>query len=193
MAKTFKLDLPLRGTDDPEPSVADPLKKAEKTMGMLPNMYGAMANLPGLLETYSTGYESFRSETGFSSQEQEVILLTISRFHECHYCMAAHSFLADKMSNVPQEVTDAIRTDKPVPDERLEALRSFTRTMVKSRGMPAPEEGNAFLEAGFEASHVLGIILAIATKTISNYTNHLFDTEVDPAFAERAWSPPARD
>jgi len=36
---------------------------------------------------------------------------------------------------------------------------------------------------------VLQIVLAIAVKTISNYTNHLFDTALDAAFQRRAWTP----
>ena len=35
------------------------------------------------------------------------------------------------------------------------------------------------------------ILLAIAVKTISNYTNHLFETPVDAPFKAREWKPPA--
>jgi hypothetical protein len=32
------------------------------------------------------------------------------------------------------------------------------------------------------------VLLAVAVKTISNYTNHLFHTPVDDLFAARAWA-----
>jgi uncharacterized peroxidase-related enzyme len=191
MAEVFQSALPLRTPDDPDPAVSAPLAKAQKAIGMVPNMYAAMANLPVLLEIYSAGYERFRAEAGFSPVEQEVVFLTISRFNECHYCVAAHSFVGDKMSNVPPEVTDAIRNDRPIVDEKLQALRTFTREMTESRGNPTPEQARAFLNAGYEEKHILGIILAIAVKVISNYSNHLFHTEVDPSFADRAWTPPS--
>jgi hypothetical protein len=35
--------------------------------------------------------------------------------------------------------------------------------------------------------HVLEIVLALAVKTLSNYSNHLFHTPLDHAFASRAW------
>ena len=35
---------------------------------------------------------------------------------------------------------------------------------------------------------VLEVILGIAYKTLSNYTNHLVDTPVDEAFAKQAWT-----
>jgi hypothetical protein len=31
------------------------------------------------------------------------------------------------------------------------------------------------------------LILAIAVKTLSNYSNHLFHTALDPAFVSREW------
>ena len=34
---------------------------------------------------------------------------------------------------------------------------------------------------------MLEVILAIAVKTISSYTNHGFDTPLDKVFAGRAW------
>ncbi|MDE2570282.1 MAG: carboxymuconolactone decarboxylase family protein [Sphingomonadales bacterium] len=189
MSKTYKTSLPARTVDDPNTAISDQLKAVQAGMGMVPNMYAGMVNLPALLETYSFGYGKFRAEGGFTSVEQEVVYLTISRFHECHYCMAAHSFVGDMMSKVPTEVTDAIRTDQPIADAKLEALRRFTHTMVESRGNPSHAEAEAFLAAGYSEEHMLAIILAISTKVISNYSNHIQHTELDPAFAGRAWSP----
>lgn len=54
------------------------------------------------------------------------MFLTISHLNGCRYCMSAHSMLADKVSAVPDEVIEAIRNDRPIPDERLAALVDFT-------------------------------------------------------------------
>lgn len=191
MSDTYQIDLPLRTADDPDEAVSAPLKNAGDTMGMVPNMYAGMVNLPALLATYSFGYDKFRKETGFSSVEQEVILLTISRANECHYCVAAHSTLADTMSKVPREVTDAIRNDGEIGDPKLKALAQFTRVMVDTRGNPSAPDAQAFLDAGYADKDILGIVLAISVKVISNYSNHLFHTDVDAAFSAREWSPPA--
>lgn len=188
MSDVFKTSLPLRTTEDPNPAVSAPLKAAQAGMGMVPNMYAAMVNLPALLDTYNHGYGKFRAEAGFTPVEQEVVFLAISRFNGCHYCVAAHSFVGDMMSKVPAEVTDAIRDGSPVPDARLEALRAFTHIMTESRGNPTPAQAGAFLEAGYTEEHILGIVLAISVKVISNYSNHIFHTELDAGFASRAWS-----
>lgn len=189
MSTPYTMTLPPRTAEDSDPAVAAPLKKARENLGFVPNMYAGMANLPALLETYMMGYERFRAECGFSPEEQEVVFLTISRGNGCDYCMAAHSAIADNMSGVPTAVTDALRDGRPLPDEKLEVLRRFTEVMRETRGRPDAAEVNAFLDAGYEERHILGVILALAVKTLSNYANHLFQPEVDDAFRDRLWHP----
>ncbi len=189
MSDVFKTSLPLREKSDPDPAISAPLTQAEAKTGMLPNMYRAMVNLPALLDSYNHSYALFRSESGFTPIEQEVVLLAISRFNGCHYCVAAHSFVADKMSKVPTDVTDAIRDGHPINDPKLEALRKFAHVMTGSRGNPSPQQAKDFLDAGYSEKQILGIILAISAKVISNYSNHIFHTELDPAFAAREWTP----
>lgn len=187
MTSTYTLTLPTKTLEDADPKARAVLEKTKAAMGMIPNMYGNMANSPALLQTYAQGYSLFREDSDFSPVEQEVIFLTISRENECVYCMAAHSFVADKLSNVPTEVTDAIRNDDLIVDDRLAALVEFTRVMFVTRGNPNENDVEAFTQAGYAESHILDIILAIAVKTISNYANHVFDTPVDAAFGQRSW------
>ncbi len=163
------------------------LEDAKQKLGFVPNMYGAMANEPALFEAYGNGYAAFRAECGFNPVEQEVIFLVISRENACEYCMAAHSFVADMMSKVPGDVTDAIRDGRAIGDPKLAALATFTAKMVTSRGRPSDADVASFLSAGFSEKNILGIILAISVKTLSNYTNHIFHTPVDRAFSSRTW------
>lgn len=166
----------------------DLLAQTQAKMGFIPNMYRSMALHPGLFVTYVAGYQQLRSDSGLSPVEQEVIFLAISRSNHCTYCMAAHSFVADAMSKVPPAVTNAIRDGSPIPDPRLAALATFTSLMFESRGRPEASDVATFLTAGYEERHILSIILAIAVKTISNYTNHIADPTVDQPFAGRVWN-----
>ncbi len=165
-------------------SVAAILKNTQSKLGFIPNMYGYMGALPGVLEGYMAAYTSFRNNAGFTPPEQETVFLSVSAVNGCTYCMAAHSMIADKVSKVPAGDLAALRDGTPLPDPRLNALTTFTRTMVKKRGMPDKGEVDTFLAAGFTSQHVLGIVQAIACKTYSNYVNHLAATEVDAAFAD---------
>lgn len=187
MSSEYKLSLAPKTIENAEPRARTALESAQAQLGFVPNMYASMANSPGLLESYLHTYALFRQETGFTPAEQEVIFLTISRENGCHYCVAAHSFIADAMSKVPAAVTEAIREGGEIPDAKLAALSRFTRTMVASRGLPRRKDVETFLAAGYTERHILDIILAIAVKTLSNYSNHLFHTPVDTPFASHAW------
>ncbi|RNF36397.1 carboxymuconolactone decarboxylase family protein [Paracoccus methylarcula] len=163
--------------------VKELLSGAKAKLGFVPNMYGYMANLPGILAGYLGSYQAFREATGFTPAEQETIFLTISRINGCNYCMAAHSMIADKKSGVPADSLTALREGGQLPDARLNAVARFTEAMVDSRGNPGKQAVDDFLAAGYGQQQVLGVVLAIACKTFSNYVNHLAGTPVDEIFA----------
>ncbi len=159
----------------------------QKKIGMIPNMYALMANNPALLEAYGSAYNTFRANSGFTPPEQEVVFLSVAYENNCEYCMAAHSFVGDKMTNVPAEVTDAIRNNTEIEDAKFRALSLFTRVMTSKRGNPSQEDIADFLNAGYTENHILGVIAGIGVKTMSNYFNHVFNTPVDDAFKGRTW------
>jgi uncharacterized peroxidase-related enzyme len=187
MKSEYQLTLaPVELATAPE-SVKSILQEQKNNFGFLPNMYTHMANAPSVLKMYLNGYRLFREESSFSSVEQEVLFLTISRENGCDYCVGAHSMIADKMSGVPAHVTEAIRTGSEIDDPRLKALHDFTVVMLDKRGAPAIDDVAAFLSAGFSERQVLEVIVAIAVKTLSNYTNHLAHTALDEVFAGYRW------
>ena len=164
------------------------LQDTNNTFGSIPNMYGLMANNPALLDAYAHSYHTFRENAGFTSVEQEVIFMSVAYENECDYCMGAHSFVADKMSGVPEEVTNAIRAGEDVPDEKLSALSVFARLVTKNRGRVTEEEITTFLATGYTENQILGVITGVGVKTFSNYFNHVAHTPLDDIFQERAWS-----
>jgi len=176
------------------PTVADAndrarllLESAQAGLGFVPEMYRHMAKAPGLLSTYMHGYKQFRENSSLKPAEQEVIFLTISRENGCGYCMGAHSMLADKVSGVPEDTLKALRESNKIPDARLAVLSRFTQVMFRTRGMPRRDDVQAFLDGGFEENHILQIILALAVKTLSNYSNHINQPDLDEAFAGHQW------
>ena len=118
-----------------------------------------------------------------------MVLLTVSRFHGCDYCMAAHS-MTGRMTGLPDAVVDALREDRPIANAHLQALRDFVFAMLHKRGWVNPDDLAAFEAAGFDERQVLDVILGVGLKTLSNYTNHVAQTPVDGAFAHERWTSP---
>jgi len=191
MTTEYKTRLPLRTLEDAEPRAKIRLEAVKSKAGFIPNLYAAMANEPGVLATYVSGYDAFRNDAGFTRPEQDVVMLAISRENRCAYCVSAHSQVADTVSKVPVEVIDAIRGGTEIPDPKLAALAAFTKAMLDRRGMPTNKNVDEFLAAGFSERQVLSVVLAIAVATLSNYINHIFHTPIDPMFAPRTWEDPS--
>lgn len=187
MSKTARLDLPRLTLDTAEERSKELLEAAKKEIGFIPNMYADMANLPGYLETYLLGYKQFREEAGFTPVEQEIVFMVVSRSNGCDYCVAAHSMLADKIAKMDAAVLEAVRSSTEIPDEKLQALAVFTHAMVESKGYPTQDDLDAFKAAGYTDIHAMGIVLALSVKTLSNYSNHIFNTPVDKTFLAYEW------
>ena len=127
----------------------------------------------------------FLDESNLSPLEQQVVLMTVNHFHECRYCMGAHSKVA-KLQGLDMKVIDAIRDDLPIGDPKLGALHGFTRKMVEQRGIVSQTQLKAIYAVGYSKENVLEIVSAIALKVMSNFTNHLVGTELDSAFEDMA-------
>ena len=70
-------------------------------------------------------------------------ILAISAENDCHYCMAAHSVVG-KMTGVSEADIQSLRNETPIADAKLEALRSFAKTLVAKRGWADESDMEAF-------------------------------------------------
>ena len=73
------------------------------------------------------------------------MFLSIAYENEHNYCIVVHSFVIDNISIVSIEVTNAIRNNDEVSDEKLKALSKFSKQMVAKRGNPSLENIKVFL------------------------------------------------
>lgn len=157
------------------------LNAAKENFGFVPNLLGEFAESPAVLEGYLTLSETV-GKTDFMPKEQQLAILAVSIENQCHYCSAIHSTILKNQLNVDEAIVNAVRNGDPVPDEKLNALVTYVRQAVESRGHVDEEDLQAFIDAGYSKQNVLEVNLIIALKTISNYTNHLANTPLDEAF-----------
>jgi alkylhydroperoxidase family enzyme len=169
------------------PEAAKPLlEKSIKGFGMLPNLHAVMAESPALLDAYQQLHE-LAQNASFDKDELTVVWQTINVEHGCHYCVPAHTAIANMMG-VDADITEALRNQSPLESTKLETLRDTTLLMVRNRGIIEQVDIDTFYAVGFNKQNLLDIILILAQKVMSNFTNHLADTPVDDAFQAFSWS-----
>jgi AhpD family alkylhydroperoxidase len=158
------------------------LAEVTKAWGFTPKLHGMLAESPVALTAYDMLFALVGQST-LSPVEQQVAYQAINVFHECEYCTAGHTFLS-RNAGVPEDAIQALRNGTPIADARLQALRIFAETVVRERGFAGTAAIDAFMAAGFTRANVLEIVTIIATKTISNYTNHLTNTPKEDFMAD---------
>lgn len=163
------------------------LEDSLKSFGMIPNLHAVMAESPALLEAYRVLHKLFSQETIFNAEELTVIWQTINVENECHYCVPAHTGIAHSMG-VDAQLTESLRNELPLSDEKLQVLKDTTLAIVRNRGILTESELAAFYGQGYEQRHLLEVILGYSQKILSNYTNHVAKTPVDKPFEKFTWN-----
>lgn len=149
------------------PEASKPLlENSQKAFGRLPGLHKVLAESPQAYEGYQILHKLF-TETKFDAEELTVVWQAINVENECHYCVPAHTGIA-KVMKVSDEISDALRNETPLPNAKLEALRTFTVQLFRQRGNASEAQMQAFFDAGYDHRAVLDIVLGMAQKTMSN-------------------------
>jgi uncharacterized peroxidase-related enzyme len=174
-------------TIDSAPEQSKPLlEQSQKDMGMIPGLFSVLAESPQIFTAYKQLHQHF-VQSSFNEEELTVVWQTINVEHECHYCVPAHTAIANSMK-VDPAITNALRDRTELEDPKLQALRDFTLAMVRERGNVSQKQLDDFYSAGYAPKQVLEVILGLSQKVISNYVNRVAKTELDPAFQPYVWT-----
>jgi alkylhydroperoxidase family enzyme len=167
------------------------LADVAKAWGFVPKLHGNLAESPLALEAYDTLFGLVAQKATLSPIEQQVAYQAINVFHACEYCTAGHTYLS-RLVKMDESAISALRNSTPIPDARLQALRLFAESVVRERGFVGDAAVDAFVAAGFTRANVLEVVTIAATKTISNYTNHITHTEPEAFMSDPAlgWTSP---
>lgn len=164
------------------------LEAANAAFGMVPNVEAVMAQAPALLATYMTGWDQV-NENSLSPAERQIVYQTANFENNCSYCMPWHTLLSEQAGLSDQDVL-ALRDGAPLSDPMQEALRLFAKGLLRTNGNIEPAALSAFFEAGYSEQNALDVVLGLAVKLMSNYTNAIAQTPLDAAAKHKAWQKP---
>ncbi|MGW4384752.1 carboxymuconolactone decarboxylase family protein [Kitasatospora sp. NPDC004531] len=166
------------------PAARRALEQVTRHLGHLPSAAARLAHSPQLLDGFLKLTAMFDA-TELDPMVRETVIMTIATRNGCHVCVAMHTAQLTRLAADPELIT-ALRTRQPLPDPRLEAVRSFVHSALDHTGAVPEPELAAFLAHGFTPRNALDIILGIGAYTLSTFANRLTAAPIDPQLAPYA-------
>jgi AhpD family alkylhydroperoxidase len=155
------------------PGSSETLSALERNIGFIPNLAAAIGASPTAIKGFVALQTALRG-SALTGLEREVVGVTVSRFNDCAYSVAAHSTFA-RSNGGDDELVESLLDGEPLADERLERLRAFTVALLEQRGHVstalAPEEA-------------LEVIAQVAYTTFANYAADVSGAAIDAAFRD---------
>jgi uncharacterized peroxidase-related enzyme len=148
----------------------------QSKLGFIPNLIKVFGNSPATLQTYLSLGE-LTGSGNFNNKFREQLALAIAEENACNYCLSAHTAIG-KMNGLTQEQTELSR-QAIAADAKTQAGLQFAQDVTKNRGQVSTEAIQAVKEAGYTDGDILEIVLNVVSNTLTNYVNHIAETEVD--------------
>ena len=157
------------------------LSTVEDEYGFRPNLIEELVEAPAAARVYLAGQDAM-ADSSLSPAQQQAVQLTVAIHNDCHYCDAAHTSLGGQFG-IEAEALDAIR-DGGIPGvPELRGVVRATRLVLEKEGWLEESDLSELADEGIDRQQLYEVIAFVALKTLSNYVNHIADTEIDPQFS----------
>ena len=164
------------------------LKQLQSAFGMIPNIAGAMATSPVLINCLVGLFGNVHGGS-FTEAQVQTVLLTDAVTNASTWAVAFHTALALKEGIDPADV-QAIREGRLPKDSMLAALSALAKTLIEKRGRLNDQDVDRFVAAGFGKDHALEVIAIVAASTITNYTGSITKPPLEAPFQAHIWKEP---
>lgn len=161
------------------------LHTLQHSFGMIPNIAGAMAASPTLINCLVGMFGTVHGAS-YSEAQMQTLLLTDAVTNRSEWAVAFHTTLALGEGIDPADV-QAMREGRSPNDPELGALSTLARSLIEKRGRLDDQEIDRFIKVGYSKELLLEAIAVVAASTITNYTGSVTKPPLEAAFQPHAW------
>lgn len=147
-----------------------------KKVGFVPNLIKVFGNSPATLKAYLSLGE-LAGSGNFTAKFREQLALAIGEANSCNYCLSAHSAIG-KMNGLTEDEIENNRQGVAT-DSKVQVGLNFAQNVTRNRGVVSNEEIAEVKAAGYNDEDILEIVLNVVSNTLTNYVNHIAETEID--------------
>jgi len=159
-----------------DPESAQKLSAIKAKIGMVPNVVGTLANSTAALNLYLASSHAL-SGGRLTARQREIIALAIGQLNQCHYCISAHTMIGKNAGLSSEEMIDARlgKASNPIDN----AIAEVATKLVNKRGFLTSQDIAEAKAGGLDDGLIIEIIANLVHNTLTNYTNHVAQTEID--------------
>ena len=165
-------------------ALADDVRQtAADAYGTVPNLFEETNPYTGIPGAVYVAADAALMDGNLRPAEQQVVLLTMARYHDCRYDAVVHARMALD-AGLPPEIIERLLAGASLPDDRIQVLVDATLRSCEERGWLDAETLRDFQKRGVGYGELYEIFAFIGMKTFTGFTAHLADPEVDGALEE---------
>lgn len=157
-------------------ATATTLDAVGKKLGMVPNLFATLAHAPAALNSY-LGLSDNLGKGALSAKQREIVALAVAQYNQCQYCLSAHNLMGKGAGLSEDDITKA--RNGSATDPLNHTIAAFARDVTQSRGVIPDDAFNVYVGQGLAPSMMVEIVANVALNLLTNYINHLADTEID--------------
>lgn len=157
---------------------AEVFTKIKKAVGKVPNAYMTLGTHSPEALSAALAFDAAVAAGTLNKADIEVVKLAVSEHVGCDYCVAAHSLMG-KLAGLSSDEMKQLRAGEATGDAKRDALVTYVRTLVGTRGTVPEAAVDAVRAAGYTDRQLMEINLAIASITFTNLVNRVNDTTLD--------------
>lgn len=143
-------------------------ERLEQTLGAVPNLYAMMGYSRNGLFRYLSFHDG---NSSLSIKENAIVNLVVSQFNLCKYGLSEHAYIAKMNGFTDEEVLQICEGN--VLDAKWNALTSFVKSMMETKGIVPDEPIKKLFDAGYDIENTVDIILQIGDITTGNFLCNL--------------------
>jgi uncharacterized peroxidase-related enzyme len=159
-------------------AAAEVFAKIKKAAGKVPNAYVTVGTHSPEALSAALAFDAAVAASTLGKADIEVIKLAVSEYVGCDYCIAAHTLMG-KLAGLSGDDMKQVRAGVATGDAKRDALVTYVRTLVGTRGTVPEAVVDAVRAAGYTERQIIEINLAIASITFTNLVNRVNDTTLD--------------
>ena len=152
------------------------LAQVRAKLGLMPNLFRALANAPVALEAY-VNFSAALAGGALDDRIREQIALAVAESNLCGYCLSAHVFLGQRAGLTPDEIANAIRAR--AADPKTDAILKLARNIVVQRGEVTDSDLQRARVAGLSDGEIIETVANVALNIFMNYVSHAARLPID--------------